>query len=145
MSLVEFSLKRRVTVSMAAVALVIFGFVAFTRLPMNLLPDISYPTLTVETRYPGAAPAEVETLVTRQIEEVVGIVAGVQRLSSTSRPGISQVTLEFGWGRDMDFAALNVRERLDQLRETLPDLAERPVVLRTVPRSEPIMAISITG
>ena len=77
MNLVEFSLKRRVTVSMIAVALVIFGFVSFTRLPMNLLPDISYPSLTVETRFPGAAPGEVETLVSRPIEEVVGVVAGV--------------------------------------------------------------------
>ena len=143
MSLVEFSLKRRVTVSMAAVALVIFGFVAFTRLPMNLLPDISYPTLTVETRYPGAAPAEVETLVTRQIEEVVGIVAGVQRLSSTSRPGISQVTLEFGWGRDMDFAALDVRQKLDML--TLPREAEKPVILRFDASNDPILRLYLTG
>lgn len=143
MSLVEFSLKRRVTVSMAAVALVIFGFVAFTRLPMNLLPDISYPTLTVETRYPGAAPAEVETLVTRQIEEVVGIVAGVQRLSSTSKPGISQVTLEFGWGRDMDFAALDVRQKLDML--TLPREAEKPVILRFDASNDPILRLYLTG
>ena len=67
--LVEFSLRRRVTVSMCAVALVLFGLVAFGRLPINLLPDISYPSLAVETRFAGAAPEEVEALVSRPVEE----------------------------------------------------------------------------
>ena len=143
MNLVEFSLKRRVTVSMAAVALVIFGFVSFTRLPMNLLPDISYPTLTVETRFAGAAPGEVETLVSRPIEEVVGIVAGVQRLTSVSRPGLSQVTLEFDWGRNMDFAALDVRQKLDLL--SLPREIEKPVILRFDPANDPVLRLYLTG
>ena len=95
MGIVDFSLRRRVTVSMCAVALVLFGMVAFGRLPINLLPDISYPSLTVETRFAGAAPGEVEALVSRPVEEAVGIVSGVQRLTSVSRPGLSQVTLEF--------------------------------------------------
>jgi len=143
MGLIEFSLKRRVTVSMFAVAVVIFGLVSFTRLPINLLPDISYPTLTVETRFPGAAPAEVETLVTRQIEEVVGIVSGVQRLTSISKPGLSQVTLEFTWGRDMDFAALDVRQKLDLI--TLPREIEKPVILRFDPSNDPILRLYLTG
>ena len=143
MSLVEFSLKRRVTVSMAAVAVIIFGVVSFTRLPMNLLPDISYPTLTIETRYPGAAPGEVETLVSRPIEEVVGIVAGVQRLTSVSRPGLSQVTLEFDWDRNMDFAALDVRQKLDLIN--LPREIEKPVILRFDPANDPILRLYLTG
>ncbi|MHB0971477.1 MAG: efflux RND transporter permease subunit [Thermoanaerobaculia bacterium] len=143
MRLVEFSLKRRVTVSMCAIALVIFGFVSFTRLPINLLPDISYPSITVETRFPGAAPGEVETLVTRPIEEVVGIVAGVQRLTSTSKPGLSQVTLEFDWGRNMDFAALDVRQKLDLL--TLPRQLDKPVLLRFDPANDPVLRLYLTG
>src|SRR5687767_3712393 len=143
MKLVEFSLKRRVTISMCAVALVLFGMVAFTRLPINLLPDLSYPSLTVETRFPGAAPGEVETLVTRPIEELVGIVSGVQRLTSVSRPGLSQVTLEFGWGRNMDFAGLDVRQKLDLI--TLPREAERPVVLRFDPANDPVQRLYLTG
>ncbi|HUP65578.1 MAG TPA: efflux RND transporter permease subunit, partial [Thermoanaerobaculia bacterium] len=143
MRVVEFSLRRRVTVSMCAVALVIFGVVAFTRLPMNLLPEISYPSLTVETRFPGAAPNEVEALVTRQIEEVVGVVSGVQRLTSTSRPGLSQVTLEFDWGRDMNFAALDVRQKLDLL--TLPRETDKPVILRFDPANDPFMRLYVTG
>jgi HAE1 family hydrophobic/amphiphilic exporter-1 len=140
---IEFSLKRRVTVVMCAIALVVFGVVAFNRLPINLLPDISYPSLTVETRFPGAAPGEVETLVSRPLEEAVGVVSGVQRLISTSRPGLSQVTLEFGWDRDMDFASLDVREKLDLVR--LPREAEKPVLLRFDPANDPIVRLYLTG
>jgi len=143
MSLVEFSLRRRVTISMACVAMVLFGLVAFGRLPINLLPDLSYPSLTVETKLPGAAPAEMESLVSRPIEEVVGVVAGVKRLTSISRPGVSQVTLEFEWGRDMDFASLDVREKLDLIR--LPDEAEDPLVLRFDPANDPVLRLYLTG
>ncbi|MFP5287736.1 MAG: efflux RND transporter permease subunit, partial [Thermoanaerobaculia bacterium] len=143
MGIVEFSLRRRVTVSMCAVAMVLFGLVAFTRLPINLLPDVSYPSLTVETRFPGAAPAEVESLVTRPIEEVVGIVAGVKRLTSVSRPGLSQVTLEFDWGRNMDFAALDVRQKLDLV--PLARDAEKPVLLRFDPANDPVVRLYLTA
>ncbi len=143
MRLIEFSLTRRVTIAMGAVALVLFGLVAFQRLSINLLPDLSYPSLTVETRYSGAAPAEIESLVTRPIEEVVGVVSGVQRLTSVSRPGLSQVTLEFDWKRDMDFAALDVREKLDLIR--LPQQAQKPVVLRFDPANDPILRVYLTG
>jgi HAE1 family hydrophobic/amphiphilic exporter-1 len=143
MQLVEFSLRRRVTISMLCVAVVLFGLVAFGRLPINLLPDLSYPSLTVETRLPGAAPAEVEALVSRPIEEVVGVVAGVRRLTSASRPGLSQVTLEFEWGRDMDFASLDVREKLDLVQ--LPREAEDPLVLRLDPANDPVLRLYLTG
>lgn len=143
MRIVEFSLRRRVTVSMCAVALVLFGTVAFTRLPLNLMPDLSYPSLTIETRLPGAAPSEVESLVTRPIEEVVGIVTGVERLTSVSRPGISQVTVEFGWGRDMDFAALDVRQKLDLV--SLPRTADKPLLLRLDPGADPVMRLYVSG
>jgi len=143
MRIVAFSLKRRVTISMAAVALILFGTVAFTRLSVNLMPDLSYPSVTVETRLSGAAPAEVESLITRPIEEVVGIVNGVQRIISTSRPGLSQVTLEFGWGRNMDFAALDVRQKLDLV--TLPRDAGRPVLFRFDPANDPVMRLYLTG
>ncbi len=143
MRLVDFSLRRRVTISMAAVALMLFGLVAFGRLSINLLPDLSYPSLSVETRLPGAAPAEVEALISRPIEEVVGIVAGVKRLTSVSRPGLSQVTLEFEWGRNMDFASLDVRQKLDLLR--LPREAEKPVLLRFDPANDPIVRLYVTG
>ena len=117
--------------------------VSYSRLPLNLMPDISYPSLTVETRFPGAAPEEVESLVSRPVEEMVGVVSGVQRLTSVSRPGLSQVTLEFGWDRDMDFAALDVRQKLDLV--VLPRETEKPVLLRFDPSNEPITRLYLTG
>ncbi len=143
MDIVGFSLRRRVTISMCAVALILFGGVAFTRLPVNLLPALSYPSLTVETRLPGAAPVEVEALASRPVEEVVGVVSGVRRITSVSRPGLSQVTLEFGWGRKMDFASIDVREKLDLV--VLPREAEKPVLLRFDPANDPIVRLFLTG
>jgi HAE1 family hydrophobic/amphiphilic exporter-1 len=90
-------------------------------------------------------PAEVERFVTEPLERGVSRVQGVERVESVSREGISLVTLRFSWGTDMDFAVLNVREQLDNLLEELPELASRPVVLRTDPNSEPIMALSLAG
>ncbi|MEE8116820.1 MAG: efflux RND transporter permease subunit, partial [Gemmatimonadales bacterium] len=110
-----------------------------------LLPSVSYPQLVVYTRYPDVGPSEVERFVTERIERVVSRVAGVERVESVSREGISLVTLRFSWGTDMDFAALNVREQLDNIREELPELAARPTVLRTDPGSEPIIVLSVSG
>ncbi len=141
MGIIELSLKRRVTIAMAAVAVLMFGSVAFTRLPINLLPDISYPSLTIESNFDGAAPAEVEALVTRPIEEAVGVVAGVQRMHSVSRPGLSQVTLEFGWNREMDFAALDVRQKLDLI--SLPRDVGKPILLRFDPSNDPVQRLYV--
>lgn len=143
MKLIEFSIRRPVTVTMLMVTLVLFGFVAFQRLPINLLPDISYPTLTVQTEYLGAAPEEVENLVTRPVEEAVSVVNKVVRVSSRSRPGISEVTIEFEWGTQMDFASLDVREKLDRIR--LPQDVRKPILLRYDPSLEPIMRVGLTG
>ncbi len=143
MKSVAFSVRRPVTVSMFTVAVVMFGLVAFQRLPINLLPDLSYPSLTVETRLPGAAPGEVESLVTRRIEEAVGIISGVRRIGSRSRPGLSQVTLEFDWGREMPLATLDVRQKVDLVR--LPREVERPQILRFDPASDPILRLYLTG
>ncbi len=143
MRLIEFSLRRRVTISMVAVALVLFGLVAFGRLSINLLPDLSYPSLTVETKLPGAAPAEMESLVSRPIEEAVGVVSGVKRLTSVSKPGLSQVTLEFQWGRNMDFASLDVRQKIDLVR--LPREVTKPVLLRFDPSNDPVLRLYLTG
>jgi len=143
MKLIEFSVRRPVSVFIFAVAAVVFGMVALGRLATDLLPDITYPSLTVRTEYEGAAPIEVESLITRSIENAVGVVNGVLRVTSSSRADISEVTLEFGWGTNMDLAGLDVRERLDVL--ALPPDAERPVLLRFDPSLDPIKRIGLTG
>ena len=126
-----------------ALAAVVFGGVAFRDLAVDLLPDITYPSLTVQTEYEGAAPVEMETLITRPVEDAVGVVNGVNRVVSSSRADISEVTLEFSWGTNMDFASLDVRERLDQVR--LPIAADRPVLLRYDPSLDPILRMGLAG
>ena len=143
MKLVELSTRRPVTVFIFAVAGVVFGTVALRQLATDLLPDISYPSLTVRTTYEGAAPVEVESLITRPIENAVGVVNGVVRVTSSSRIDVSEVTLEFSWGTNMDLAALDVRERLDVLR--LPVDAESPLLLRYDPSLDPILRIGVSG
>jgi HAE1 family hydrophobic/amphiphilic exporter-1 len=130
---------------MLFLAVVFLGAISFQRLPIDLLPDIAYPKLVVYTSYPNVAPAEVERLVTERVERNVAGVPGVEHVESSSREGVSLVTLRFGWGTDMDFAALNVREKLDNVTGLLPEQASRPVVLRTDPTAEPIMALSVAG
>ncbi len=136
-------LRRPVTVAMVTLAAVVFGVVSFSKLPLELLPDISYPTLTVQTELPDAAPQEVEQLVTRPVEQVVGVVQGLRRYHSTSRAGVSEVTLEFGWDTDMSRASLDVREKLDLV--DLPDDARSPVVYRFDPSLDPMLRISLEG
>ncbi|MEE8218676.1 MAG: efflux RND transporter permease subunit [Vicinamibacteria bacterium] len=143
MKIVDFSTRRPVTVTVFALAAIIFGIVAFRDLAVDLLPDIAYPSLTVRTELEGAAPAEIETLLTRPVENIVGVVNGVVSVTSSSRADRSDVTLEFSWGTNMDFAALDVRERLDLLQ--LPDDAVRPILLRYDPSLDPVMRIGLTG
>jgi len=137
MQIVEFATRRRVTILMITVAVVLFGFVSLARLKLNLLPDLSYPTLTVRTDLPGAAPLELETLITRPIEESVGIIRNVRSVRSVSRAGQADVILEFAWGTDMDLAGIDVREKIDLLQ--LPLEASRPILLRFDPSTEPVM------
>ncbi len=139
--LIEIATERRVTIVMFMVAIVLFGMVSLSRLKLNLLPDISYPTVTIRTELTGAAPVEVENLLTKPIEEAVGVIRNVRLVRSVSRSGQSDVTLEFLWGTDMDIAGVDVREKLDIL--TLPLEASRPLLLRFDPSSEPIMRLAL--
>jgi HAE1 family hydrophobic/amphiphilic exporter-1 len=145
MSLPRFSIKRPVAVAMFFIAISFLGVLSLTRLPVDLLPDVAYPKLIIYTSYPEVGPAEVERFITEKIEAEVAQVPGRLRSESVTREGISLITLWFAWGTDMDFAVLNVREKLDGLLGQLPERAERPVVLRTDPRSEPIMSVSVAG
>jgi HAE1 family hydrophobic/amphiphilic exporter-1 len=141
--LIDGSIRRPVTVFMATLGVVLFGLVAASRLAVDLLPDISYPSLTVRTDLPDAAPGDVEQFVTRPVEEGVGVVPGLVRMHSVSRPGQSEVTLEFGSGTRMDLASLAVREKLDLVG--LPREARRPAVLRFDPTLDPILRLRLSG
>ena len=142
-SFVELAVRRRVSVMMAALAIVVFGAVAYNRLALELFPDITYPSITVQTEFPDTAPQEVENLVTRPVEEAVGVLRGLQTVHSVSRAGMSEVTLEFEWGADMDLLSMEVREKLDRL--ILPEDALDPVVLRFDPSLDPIVRLALAG
>ena len=139
--LVQIATERRVTITMLMTAIVLFGMVSLSRLNLNLLPDISYPTLTVRAELTGAAPVEIENLLTKPIEEAVGVVRNVRLVRSVSRSGQADVTIEFLWGTDMDLAGVDVREKLDVL--FLPLEASRPLLLRFDPSSEPIVRLGL--
>ncbi len=141
--LVEFSTRRRVTIAMITVTMVLFGLISLGSLKVNLLPDLSYPTLTVRTEYTGAAPSEIETLITEPVEEAVGVVKNLRKLKSVSRTGQSDVVLEFAWGTDMDQASLEVRDKMEVL--SLPLEAKAPVLLRFNPSTEPILRLALSA
>ncbi|MBO6570949.1 MAG: efflux RND transporter permease subunit [Balneola sp.] len=141
MKLIDFSVKRKVTISMFTVAILLFGIVSLSRLNVNLLPDLSYPTLTVRTEFEGAAPIEVENLISKPIEEAVGVVKGVKLVRSISRAGQSDVVLEFAWGTNMDIANLDVIAKLDAIQ--LPLQAKKPVTLRFDPTLDPIIRYAL--
>ena len=128
---------------MAVTAVLLFGYVSLDRLALNLLPEISYPSLTIQTDYEDAAPEEIEALLTRPVEEAVGVVGGLNRISSVSRPGQSEVVLEFNWDTDMNIAGVDVREKLDLIE--FPQDSERPVILRFDPANDPILRIQVHG
>jgi len=139
----SFSTSRPVAVLMVFLAAIVFGTLSYRRLPVTLMPELTYPTLTVRTEYPGAAPEEVENDVSRRIEAELGVVSGLQRMSSISRAGVSDVVLEFSWDSDMSDALQATLEKLDLV--FLPEQAERPLILRFDPNLDPVMEISLSG
>lgn len=141
MRIVDIAVKRPVAMAMFTFAVLLFGMVSLGRLSVNLLPELSYPTLTIRTDYDGAAPVEVEQLVSKPIEDAIGVVKGVRSVTSTSRAGQSDVVMAFAWGTDMDFASLEVREKLDILQ--LPLDVEKPRLLRFNPSLDPIIKMGL--
>jgi HAE1 family hydrophobic/amphiphilic exporter-1 len=141
----RFTVTRPVAVLMVFCAVVVFGAFSIRLLPLNLMPDISYPRLTVRTEYPGAAPAEVENNVSRPMEEILGVVTGLTRISSISRGGYSDVVLEFAWDTDMDEANQDVLEKIDTIKPVLPTEVKQPLILRYDPTLDPVLTLSVSG
>jgi len=145
MGLPNFSIKRPVTTVMIFLGIGLFGIISLSKLPQELFPPITYPQLTVVTTYENAAPEEIETLITKPVEEAIGTVSGLGRLKSISKEGISLVIAEFGWSQNMDFAALRMREKIDLVKERLPRESKEPLVMKYNPFEMPIMTLSVTG
>jgi HAE1 family hydrophobic/amphiphilic exporter-1 len=137
------SIRRPVTVAMIFMGAVVFGMKSYQELALNLMPDLSYPTLTVRSEYPEAAPEEVESFVTRPLEEALSTVSNLVEIRSVSSAGLSEIILEFWWGTDMDLVSLDVREKMD--RVFLPEEVDRPTILRYNPALDPILSLGIYG
>jgi HAE1 family hydrophobic/amphiphilic exporter-1 len=145
MKLARIAVDRPVTTYMFYIAVILLGAVSLRELSVDLLPDISYPRLSVITNYPGVAPEEVETLITSPLESAVSRIPGLRRVESVSKEGISLLTLEFDWGTNMDFTMLHTREQLDNAKDRFPEDAESPTIIPLDPQSRPIMTLGLTG
>ena len=137
MKIPAFTVRHPILTTMIALIVVILGFIAVRRLPLDLMPDISYPVLSISTSYPNSSPAIVEQLITRPVEEAMSAVPGVEEITSTSSEGDSHVELSFAWGTNLETAAADVRDRLDRVVPRLPDDAERPQPVQVRPRHHP--------
>jgi HAE1 family hydrophobic/amphiphilic exporter-1 len=145
MKITKLAIDRPVTILMFYLAAVFLGFVSLRELSVDLLPDISYPRLSVVTQFAGVAPEEIETLITAPLESAVSRIPGLRRVESISKEGVSHMTLEFAWGSDMDFTMLHTRERLDSARAGLPEGVEAPTIIPLDPQSKPIMVLALAG
>ena len=143
MFLARISIRRPVALLMFYLGLILLGFVSFRHLAVDLLPDIAFPRLSVITQFPGAAPEEVESLVTAPLEAAISGIPGLRRLESVSQEGLSFLSLEFNWGTNMDMALLHTREKLDSTRFSLPEEAGNPTIITVDPQSQPIMIVAI--
>ncbi|HIK82758.1 MAG TPA: efflux RND transporter permease subunit [Planctomycetes bacterium] len=137
------AVSRPIALCMITSAIVVFGIVSLMRLPIELLPEVDRPTITVRTELQGAAPEEVEERVARRLEKSLSVVSGLRRISSLSRIGTCDVILEFSWGQDLAEAIQDIREKLDQAN--LPERAESPSILRYDPRLDPVLLFGLSG
>jgi len=141
LSLPLLSIKRPVTVTMFYLGIAFLGIYAFSRIGVDLLPNVNLPHLLVQTTYPNASPEEVEKLVTEPLESAVGTVTGVKKITSVSKEGISVISVDFVWGTKMNMAMLAMREKLDNISFVLPREAGRPTIVKSDPSASPIMSL----
>ncbi len=145
MSIIKWAVKMKVSVLMLVAFILLMGSVALFRLNIDLLPKMNVPVAVVNTRLPGAGPLEIEALITRPLEEAVAMVHNMKRVNSISAEGYSMIIVEFNDGTNMDFATLEMREKIDLVKNYLPEDAIEPMVLKIDPNSMPIMLIGISG
>jgi HAE1 family hydrophobic/amphiphilic exporter-1 len=143
-SLIRASIRRPVAVSMVFIAITCLGLISLRRLPIDLLPDLSFPRIVIYTTYPDVSPLEIERVITSPIESRLTRLPGKERVESITREGLSLIVIRFAWGTRMDLAMLNVREAVDNARATLPQSATLNI-LRSDPTADPVMSLSVSG
>jgi HAE1 family hydrophobic/amphiphilic exporter-1 len=145
MKLSRFSVHRPIFTVMVTLIVAVLGGVSLIRLPIDLMPDITYPTLSISTDYENASPEEIEELITRPVEEAMSAVPGVEEVTSVSTEGTSNVRVTFGWGTDLDEAATDIRDRLDRIVSRLPDDVDRPRLWKFDLASFPILILGASS
>jgi len=139
------AIKRPITTLMTFTAVVLVGTVSLFNLPVNLLPDVDLPVLTIETGIPGYLPQEVESIITKPIEDLVSTMNNVRSVRSKSGEGSSLVRIEYNLGTSMDFASAEVREKINLIRDTFPEDAHNPVIRKYNPSDAPILIVSVSS
>ncbi|MDO8568334.1 MAG: efflux RND transporter permease subunit [Dehalococcoidales bacterium] len=147
MFLAKLAIRQPIFVSMVLLAITLVGFLSYSRMGVDLYPDMSNPVVSVSIAFPGASPQDVETLVTKPVEESLSTVNGVDSISASSREGSAQIMVSFVIGHDLQQGAQEVRERLDVLKRRLPDGTDEPVLRRFDPNTSPFMtaALAVKG
>lgn len=145
MRIAQSAVARPVLTSMVALIVIILGAVALSRLPVDLMPDVTSPTINISTSYSKASPLSMEELVTRPIEEAVAAVPGVQEISSRSSEGSSSVQVRFAWGTDLEAASNDIRDRIDRIISRLPDEASRPSLRKFDMAATPVIMMGVTS
>ena len=143
MALYDTSIRRPVATAMTFLVVIVVGAVSFYYLPVDLLPEIEYPRVTVYTNYPNVGPEEMEQIITDPVANAVSSVPNVERMTSQSEEGGSRVNLEFAQGTDLNAAANDVRAALDRIRDDLPVEAEPPGIWKFDPNSQEIVSIAV--
>lgn len=145
MSIAEVAVKRPLLIIVIFTVLILFGMISYKKLNYNLLPKIEVPTVTVSTVYPGASASEVESSVTKKLEDVFASIEGLDKINSTSQEGVSQIIISFKSGTNIDEAQSNVQRKADQALNDLPDDADRPLVNKVNLEEVPVIRAGVTS
>lgn len=145
MLLSDLSIRRPVAMTTVLLVLLLFGALAYRNLGVDLLPQVDVPFVTVVTVYPGASPDEIESTVAREIEDAVGTIDGINHVHSVCMESVCQTLIEFNLGLDVDFAAMDVREKIGLVRNDLPDAVEEPQILKYDINAQPVVTLALTG
>src|SRR2546426_237488 len=145
MGLTSVSIRRPVFILMVVAALIVMGLNSVGKMNLELNPKVDFPFVSVVTTYPGAGPEEIETQVTKKIEDAVASVNGVKNITSSSQEGQSAVSIEFNIGVNSDVAASDVREKVSAIRAALPTAAKEPVIQKFDSSSQPILYYGLIG
>ena len=145
MKITEVSIKRPLAVSMVFLAIILFGFISVTNLPVALFPDVTFPMIIVMTSYPGAAPEEIETQITDPLEQSLATVNNLDKITSSTQENIAMIILEFEWGTDLDAASSDVRDILGFIVPYMPEDADYPLIFKFDISQQPVVMYTVGG